>query len=504
MLTTFVKRAGAQSSRRFPSFYQRYRSTTTQPTIPLVINGQQVHGSESSPVISPLTGEQVWSFSCASKDQLQEAVQNAHDTFSDWSRTKVSDRRDILLKAADIMEKRREELGGYMHHEMGANKVFQDFILGLTIEGLKDTAGRIAGAVQGTAPESAHKGMKALVQKRPYGVILGIAPWNAPIHLGLRSVLFALAAGNTAILKGSEFTPRCYWAIVDVLREAGLPAGCLNLIFHSPAEAASTINTLVSHPHIKKINFTGSTRVGRIISSTAGQHLKPVLMELGGKASAIVLKDADLDQAAIHCARGAFFNAGQVCMSTERILVDESISSEFKERLGDAIRKIFGTADDTPTVVAAASATRNRSLIQDAISKGAQPLKIFEDEHAYETDTKMRPVVLGNVKKDMDLYATESFGPSVSLFTFKTEQQAIQLANDTEYGLTAAIFSQDLRAAFQLADSLESGAVHINSMTVHDEYSLPHGGVKDSGFGRFNGYQGLDEFLYCKTITWME
>ncbi|KAG7423149.1 Vanillin dehydrogenase [Fusarium oxysporum f. sp. raphani] len=504
MLTPFIKRAAAQSSRRSLSLHQRYGSTATQPLIPLIINGQQVHSSESSPVISPLTGKQVWSFSCASKNQIEQAVQNAHDAFGDWSRTKVAERRDILLKAAEIMEKRRSELGGYMHHEIGANQFYQDFILGLTIEGLKDTAGRIAGAVQGFAPESNHEGMKALVQKRPYGVVLGIAPWNAPFHLGMRSVLFALAAGNTAILKGSEFTPRCYWAIADVLREAGLPDGCLNLIFHSPAEAASTIDTLVSHPHTKKINFTGSSRVGRIISSTAGKYLKPVLMELGGKASAIVLKDADLDQAALHCARGAFINAGQICMSTERILVHESISSEFQQRLSDAIRQLFGTAEDTPAVVAAASATRHRGLIQDAVSKGAQPLKIFEDQHAHETDTKMRPVVLGNVTKDMDLYATESFGPSVSLFTFKTEKEALELANDTEYGLTAAIFSKDLRAAFQLTDGLESGAVHINSMTVHDEYSLPHGGVKSSGFGRFNGYQGLDEFLYYKTVTWME
>lgn len=191
-------------------------------------------------------------------------------------------------------------------------------------------------------------------------------------------------------------------------------------------------------------------------------------------------------------------------MSTERILVDESISCEFQERLGEAIRKLFGAANDTPALVTAASATRNRGLIQDAISKGAQPLKIFEDKHAYETDTKMRPVVLGNIKKDMDLYATESFGPSVSLFTFKTEKEALELANDTEYGLAAAIFSKNLRVAFRLADGLDSGAVHINSMTVHDEYSIPHGGVKDSGFGRFNGYQGLDEFLYLKSVTWMD
>ncbi|EXL63720.1 hypothetical protein FOPG_20007 [Fusarium oxysporum f. sp. conglutinans race 2 54008] len=177
MLTTSTKRAAALSSHHSLSLYRRYGSTATQPTIPLIINGQQVHGSESSPVISPLTGKEVWSFSCASKHQVQEAVQNAHDTFRDWSRTKVSYRRDIFLKAAEIMEKRLDELGGYMHHELGANKFYQDFVLGLTIEGLKDTAGRIAGAVQAFAPESTHEGMKALVQKKPYGVVLGIAPW---------------------------------------------------------------------------------------------------------------------------------------------------------------------------------------------------------------------------------------------------------------------------------------------------------------------------------------
>ncbi|KAM0226817.1 hypothetical protein ACHAPO_012059 [Fusarium lateritium] len=219
---------------------------------------------------------------------------------------------------------------------------------------------------------------------------------NAPYNLGLRSVLFALATGNTTILKGSEYTPRCYWAIYDVLREAGLPDGCLNLLFHSPAEAASTIDSLVSHPLVKKINFTGSTRVGRIISATAGKHLKPVLMELGGKASAIVLKDADLEQAARHCVQGAFLNAGQIGMSTERIIVHESIASEFQDLLGHVIRKNFGIAHDTPAVVTSASASRNRDLVSDAISKGAHQVKIFGDEHAHETETKTRPVVLGN------------------------------------------------------------------------------------------------------------
>ncbi|RSL89270.1 hypothetical protein CEP52_014950 [Fusarium oligoseptatum] len=421
-----------------------------------------------------------------------------------WSKTKASARRDIFLAAADILDKRREELGEYMHHEIGANQDYQDFILGLSIDGLKDTAGRIAGAVQGTVPESNHEGMRAVVYKRPYGVNLGIAPWNAPYHLGLRSVTFALATGNTAILKGSEFSPRCYWGIVDVFREAGLPDGCLNLIFHSPEDASDTINNLITHPHVKKINFTGSTRVGSIISETAGKHLKPVLMELGGKASAIVLEDADLEKASLHCARGAFMNAGQICMSTERILVQDTIAPEFQRILCQTIRKLFGSAQDTPVLVTAESAQRNRDLVADAVSKGAKPVPLFDDNYKGQVETRMRPVLLNNVKPNMRLYSGESFGPSVSLFTFKSLEDAVALANDTEYGLSAAVFTNDLGKGFRIADKLESGAVHINSMTVHDEHPLPHGGVKKSGFGRFNGYQGLDEFLYYKTVTWMD
>ncbi|UPK96369.1 hypothetical protein LCI18_007304 [Fusarium solani-melongenae] len=484
--------------------HRGYRNISTKHTVPLVINGKDIKSSKSFPVISPLTGKEVWSMSCATKDHIDDAVENAHDAFTKWSKTKASARRDIFLAAADIMNKRRKELGEYMHHEIGANQDYQDFILGLSIDGLKDTAGRIAGAVQGTVPDSNHEGMRALVYKRPYGVNLGIAPWNSPYHLGLRSVTFALATGNTAILKGAEFSPRCYWAIADVFREAGLPDGCLNLIFHSPENAPDTINSLVTHPHVRKINFTGSTRVGSIIAELAGKHLKPVLMELGGKASAIVLEDADLEKTSLHCARGAFMNAGQICMSTERILVQDSIAPEFQRLLGQTIRKLFGSARDTPVIVTAASAQRNRDLVADAVSKGAKSVPLFDDSHTDQVETRMRPVLLSNVKPNMQLYSGESFGPSVSLFTFKSLEDAVTLANDTEYGLSAAVFTNDLSKGFRIADELESGAVHINSMTVHDEHPLPHGGVKKSGFGRFNGYQGLDEFLYYKTVTWMD
>ncbi|KAM5359002.1 hypothetical protein ACJZ2D_014827 [Fusarium nematophilum] len=404
--------------------------------VPLVIDGHNVASETTFPVLSPLTRAEIWTCSSASKQNALDAVSAAQRAFPTWSKTKPSHRRDIFLRAADVILRRKDELKEYMRLEIGANEDYQEFIIGLAVEGLKDTAGRIAGAVQGQIPESNHDGMRAIIYKRPYGVVLGIAPWNAPYHLGLRSVTFALATGNTAILKGPELSPRCYWAIVDIFREAGLPKGCLNLVLHQPADAAS---------------------------------------------------------------------AGQICMSTERILVHSSIASKFQPILNDAITRVFGTADTTPVIISSASAKRNRDLVAEAVSKGAEMLYAGNDGGATDhTDTRMAPAVVGRLDKSMKLYGTESFGPSVSVFSFRSEDEAIALANDTKYGLSAAIFTENLGTAFRIAEELESGAVHINSMTVHDEFALPHGGVKKSGFGRFNGYQGLEEFLYCKTVSWMQ
>lgn len=194
-------------------------------------------------------------------------------------------------------------------------------------------------------------------------------------------------------------------------------------------------------------------------------------------------------------------------MSTERIIVHSSIAEKFKTVLSETVNKMFGSVEATPILVTAESATRNKTLIDDALSKGAKKVDIFAEspDHGHESvKTRMRPVILEGINKSMDLYAGESFGASVSWYTYETEDEMIELANDTEYGLAASVYAEDLRAAFRVADRLDSGAVHINSMTVHDEFSLPHGGVKKSGFGRFNGAQGLDEFLYYKTVTWME
>ncbi|RDA90461.1 hypothetical protein CP533_3937 [Ophiocordyceps camponoti-saundersi (nom. inval.)] len=491
-----------------PRLHHHYptRRAMSSTVVPLVINGKDVETNSTIRVMSPLTNQEIWTMSCARVEDVEEAVQKAHEAFGNWSTWKAAQRRDLFLRAADIMDRRRTELCGYMRDEIAADDEFQQFVLNHAIDTLKDTAGRVAHAVQGSLPESAVSGMRAMVCKRPYGVILGIAAWNGPYALGMRAISSALAAGNTTVLKGAELSPKCHWAIADVFREAGLPDGCLNLIFHSPSDAETITNALVAHPLVKKVNFTGSTRVGRLIAALAGKHLKPVLLELGGKASSIVMQDADLELAAVHCVKGAFLNSGQICMSTERILVHSSIVDSFRDMLRAKTKELYGSADVTPVLVTDASATRNRNLVSQAADKGARTLPIFSnnDAEATQASNRMQPVILENVDTSMDVYKTESFGPTVSLFTFDTEAEAVKLANDTEYGLSAAVFTEDLKAAFRIADALESGAVHINSMTVHDESSLPHGGVKDSGFGRFNSNQGLDEFMYYKTVTWME
>ncbi|KAF6530390.1 hypothetical protein HZS61_001702 [Fusarium oxysporum f. sp. conglutinans] len=408
-----------------------------------------------------------------------------------------------MFRAADLFISRKEELFTYQAQETGAGRQFMEININGTAQILRDIGGRIEAAVEGLVPATAEQGSHAIAVKEPYGVVLAIAPWNAPYVLGARSIAFALATGNTTVLKGSELSPRVFWAIGDIFRQAGLPDGCLNVIYHRTADAAEVTEALIAHPAIKKINFTGSTLVGSIIASLAGKHVKPLLLELGGKASAIVLKDADVKKAAASCAVGAFIHGGQVCMSTERILVHRSISDEFSTALKEATQGLFGSGKPPFVLVNSAAVQKNKGLVADAVAKGATTL-LGDAEAVEDQPTKMRPVIVSNVSKEMNIYHTESFGPTVSLLTFDTEDEALAIANDTDYGLSGAVFSEDLKAAMRVARKYESGAVHINSMTVHDEASLVHGGAKKSGYGRFNAAQGLAEFLRYKTITWRE
>ncbi|KAB5578325.1 aldehyde dehydrogenase domain-containing protein [Coniochaeta sp. 2T2.1] len=467
-------------------------------SVPFFINGEEVHPAKKFDVTSPATLKVVHQCGAATNAEVDAAVDAASKAFVSWRKSLPKARRDIFLKAAEIMERRRAELVGYMVAETGASDGWAQFNINVAKDLITDVAGRIAG-LEGSMPVTEDEGTGAMVLREPFGVVLAIAPWNAPYILGARSVIFPIAAGNTAIFKASELSPRVMWAICSVFHEAGLPAGVLNMIVHEPSSAAEITSNLIAHPAIKKINFTGSTVVGRIIGRLAGEHLKPVLLELGGKAPAIVWEDADLDNAAKWCAIGAFFNSGQVCMSTERILVHKNVRATFEEKFKGAIDAIFGGENDAPVLIHAPSVEKNKKLMRDAVSKGAKV--VYGDLDAEEsTKTRMRPIVISGVSPEMDIYRTESFGPTAGLYEIETEEEALRIANDTEYGLTSAVFTEDLRRGLRFAKEIETGAVHINGMTIHDESALPHGGAKSSGYGRFNA-SGLHEWVRTKTVT---
>ncbi|PHH91634.1 hypothetical protein CDD83_10920 [Cordyceps sp. RAO-2017] len=465
-------------------------------TVPFFIGGVESRPGKTFDVVSPASGNTVHRCCAASVDDATAAADAAAEAFKTWRKTTPYQRRDIFLKAAEVLKGRREELAGYMREETGAPPVWCDFNVSLTFEILLDIAGRMP-TLEGSFPTLKDPESSAIVLREPYGVVLAIAPWNAPFILGVRSFAFPLATGNTVVLKASEAAPRTMWALASVFHEAGLPKGVLNTITHEPSAAASVTAALIANPHIKKINFTGSTGVGRIIGKLAGEHLKPVVLELGGKAPAIVWEDADLQLAADQCALGAFLNGGQICMSTERILVHKAVKKEFVDKFKASVERAH---PGPSTLINGAAVLRNVKLVANATEKGASVI-LGEVGSPKAGQTSMRPLVVDEVTPDMDIYKAESFGPTVSLIEIGSEEEAIRIANDTEYGLTSAVFTDDLRRGLRFAREIETGAVHINSMTIHDESALPHGGAKSSGYGRFNTVKGLEEWVRTKTVT---
>ncbi|KAH7132210.1 aldehyde dehydrogenase domain-containing protein [Dendryphion nanum] len=469
--------------------------------VPLLINGEEVSHSSTFDIVSPSTGETCWQAVSATAEDAIKAVEAAEKAFETWSKTKPSTRTSILLKAADILEANIQENAQYMMTEMGADQgTAQFFVVPLAIAMCRDLAGRISG-ISGSVPVLAKEGQSGMIWKEPYGVCLGIVPWNAPYVFGIRSAATAIATGNTTVLKSSELSPRCYWAIGKAFAEAGLPAGVLNIISCKPEDAPKVVNAMIEHPAVRKVNFTGSASVGRKIARVCGENLKPILMELGGKNSAIVLHDADLSKAAGECIAGAFLNAGQICMGTDRILAHASIAEKLVETIKEQLSAAAKESTSPPNVVSAGSKSRLAKLVSDAISHGAVLIS-GSDSQVNSPGADFVPTILGNLDSKAELYNEEAFGPFVSVQTFNEDDEAIRIANSTSYGLSAAVFTKDLRRGLAIAKRLQSGAVHINSMTVHDEPALPMGGVKSSGWGRFNAEEGMDEFLVRKCVTW--
>ncbi|KAI9046868.1 hypothetical protein LZ554_008946 [Drepanopeziza brunnea f. sp. 'monogermtubi'] len=474
-------------------------------TVPLLINGIEETTSATFDVISPYTSTTCWTASSATPADAIRAVEAAEAAFPSWSSTKPTARRDILLRAADLLEERLVENASFMRTEMGADVgASQFFVVPLSIRMLRDLAGRITG-ICGSVPVVEEEGQSAIVFKEAIGVTLGIVPWNAPYVFGIRAAACALAAGCTTILKSSELSPRCYVALARAFTDAGLPAGCFNVISCPASDAAEVVNTMIAHPAVRKINFTGSTAVGRKIAKVCGENLKPCLMELGGKNSAIVCEDADLNIAVPQVIASCFLNSGQICMAADRILVHASISAAFTAALQAALAQT--ASPEAPTLVSAGSKARAESLVSTALSSGAQVIHGPAPAAAPPSTTtgvRFVPTILGSVAESSPVWQDEVFASLACLKVVSSDDEAIAVANSGGYGLSASIFTVDLRKGLKMARKIESGAVHINSMTIHDEAVLPHGGVRNSGWGRFNGDMGLNEFLVTKTVTWMD
>jgi vanillin dehydrogenase len=475
----------------------------TRPlSIGLRINGAARPASDGAWVSrkNPISGDVVSRSAAATLTDADAAVEAAASAFPAWSDLGPNARRSILLKAADLLEARAPQFAEIVAAETGATAGWGGFNVMLAANMLREAAA-LTTQIAGEVIPSDKPGMLAMAIRRAAGVVLSIAPWNAPVILGVRAVATPLACGNTVVFKASEMYPATHSLIVETLEEAGGPAGFINLITNDPVAAPRVVERLIAHPAVRRVNFTGSTAVGRRVGELCGRYLKPALLELGGKAPLVVLDDADVDEAVNAAVFGGYMNQGQICMSTERIIVDQKVADVFVEKLAARARSL--TAGDPRlgqsvlgSLVSSAAANRIRELSSDAAQQGAT---VVVAPHV--TGSISTAAVVDRVTPSMKLYFEESFGPIVAVVRVDGDDEAVRAANDSEYGLSAAVFSQSINRALDVAMRINSGICHINGPTVADEAQMPFGGTKASGYGRFGGKAGIAEFTDLRWIT---
>ncbi|MDN7611394.1 aldehyde dehydrogenase [Burkholderia cepacia] len=470
--------------------------------VTMLINGERAMARDGATFErrNPLDDTVASTAPAATVADAQAAVHAAAAAFPAWSAMGPGERRALLNRAADALEEKDDAFALAMATETGASRLWADFNVKLAADGLREAAAMIT-QISGEVIPSDVPGSLALGVRQAAGVVLGIAPWNAPVILGVRAIALPLACGNTVVLKGSETCPATHGLIIEALQDAGLPRGVVNFVTNAPANAGDIVEAIIAEPAVRRVNFTGSTRVGRIVATQCAKYLKPSVLELGGKAPFLVLHDADIEAAVQGAAFGAFANSGQICMSTERIVVDTKIADEFVARLAEKARSLpLGDPRKGPTVLGSvvdmATVRRCNDLIDDALAKGATLVCGGKSE-----TTLMPATLLDHVTADMHIYREESFGPVKAIVRVNGDEEAIACANDNEYGLSAAVFSRDVARALTVAKRIESGLCHVNGPTVHDEAQMPFGGMKSSGFGHFGGKAGIAEFTDLRWIT---
>ena len=465
----------------------------------LYINGQDKASSNGKIVddINPSNGEVFARVHMANKEDIEDAIQSAYVAQKSWALTPPRQKEKVLLKAADLFEERAEEIKTILMQESGSVIAKCMFEIGMVADILRTAAGE-ARRVSGQTFTSNDPGVLSYSIRRPLGVIAGISPFNAPMILSTKKFAFALAAGNSFVLKPSSHTPVCGLVFGEVFRDAGLPDGVLNIIPCSSRDLGETFQT---DKRIAMITLTGSTRVGKMVAASAAMNLKKCTVELGGKSPTIVLGDANVDYAVDTAAFSIFMHQGQICMAGSRIIVEANIYDEFCEKFAAKVKTLkVGNPEDPTTIVGPlieeAQCEFINGLVDDAVTKGANLLSGREHEGCF-----YKPTVVADIDESMTIFHEEAFGPAAAIVKARDMDHILELANNSNYGLSSAVITDNLSAALRLTEELDTGMVHVNGPTIQDEAHIPFGGVKESGMGREGGHFSIEEMTELKWVT---
>lgn len=448
---------------------------------------------------NPFNGETLVKIPQATNAQLNRAYQAAKQAQIDWAKKTPSERSQLLYKVVEIFDSRKDEIIDWLVKESGSTKIKAMVEFGsaraITLE-----AASFPSRAHGEIRPSNIAGKEHFIYREPIGVIAVISPWNFPLHLTQRSIAPAIALGNAVVLKPASDTPITGGLLLaKIFEEAGLPKGILNVVIGGGDEIG---DALVTHDIPSFVSFTGSTAVGKHIGKLAfnSDYIKQVALELGGNSPFVVLKDADLGQAVKAAAFGKFLHQGQICIAINRIIVEDAVYDEFVERFVDHVKTLkVGNPNDLDTAI---GPIINKKQLESLKNK----IKIAKEEGATVklegsiNGQLVSPYIFTDVTCDMDLAKCEIFGPLVGIIRAKDEIDALEIANDTMFGLSSAVFTNDLQKGLRFARGIKAGMTHINDITVNDEHHVPFGGEKNSGIGRFNGDWILEEFT---TLHWI-
>jgi len=464
------------------------------------IDGQwlEAEQNKSFAVINPATGKTIAHVPSVSEQQVVKAVEAADQALQSWKQTTAKERSILLKKWYQLMIEHQEDLAIILSTEQGKPMTESrgEILYGASfIEWFAEEAKRTYGDV---IPHD-KQGRRLLVVRQPVGVVVAITPWNFPNAMITRKVGPALAAGCSVVIKPASETPLSALALVALAEEAGIPKGVINVVTGSAREIGGI---LTQHPLVRKVSFTGSTAIGKLLMQQCSSTMKKISMELGGNAPFIVFEDADLDKAVEGAIASKFRNSGQTCVCTNRILVQNSIYDTFVEKLAAAVAKLkvapaFEPGAEQGPLINEKAVEKIQEHIDDATSKGAKV--IYGGQRHQLGQTFFEPTVLTDVTPDMQVAQDETFGPLAPVFRFTEEAEAIRMANDTEFGLASYIYTQNLSRAWRVSEALEYGMVGINEGLISTEVA-PFGGIKESGCGREGSKYGIEDYQELKYL----